>query len=177
MAIIFRGKLILMGKLKRILAIYSIIASTALIIGSPFFLSRSAGLFLLVLISPICIFLWLKISGPEEVNAAKWSLRLLLIIIILTGLVTFAYFLSVRKPACQSSADKTSDTAVKLEELTVKINQLKESEATNEQITQELVKIKEELAKIRRLNQLQNPDIESVSDMLSATASPTPLNK
>lgn len=166
-----------MGKLKKILAVYSIIATTALIIGSPFFLSRSAGIFLLILISPICIFLWLKVSGPEEVNATKWSVRLLLIITILTGLATFAYFLSVRKPVCQSSADKTADTAVKLEELTVKINQLKESEATNEQMTQELNKIKEELTKIRILNQSANPDIESVSDMLSATASPTPLNK
>ena len=166
-----------MGKLKKILAIYSIIASTVLVIGSPFFLSRLAGLFLLVIISPICIFLWLKVSGPEEVNAAKWSLRLLLIIIILAGLAVFSYFLSVRKPSCQLPQDKTSDTAVKLEELTTKINQLKDSEATNEQITQELVKIKEELTKMRILNQLGNPDIESVSDMLSATPSPTPLKK
>lgn len=163
-----------MGKLKKILAVYSIVASTALIIGSPFFLSRSAGVFLLALISPICIFFWLKVSGPEEVNAAKWSVRLLLIITILAGLATFAYFLSVKKPVCQSPADKTSDTAVKLEELTDKINRLKESEATNEQMTQELGKIKEELTKIRILTQSGNPDIESVSDMLSATASPTP---
>ncbi len=174
MAIIIRGRLILMGKLKKILAIYSIVASTALIIGSPFFLSRPAGLFLLILISPICIFLWLKVSGPEEVTAAKWSVRLLLIITVLTGLAVFAYFLSVKKPVYQPSADKTSGTVVKLEELTDKINRLKEGEATNEQITEELGKIKEELTKIRILNQAGNPGIESVSDIISATASPTP---
>lgn len=166
-----------MGKLKKILAIYSIVVLTALVVGSPLFLSRLAGLLLLVLISPICIFFWLKVSGPEEVSATKWSIRLLSIIIILTGLSIFAYFLSVRKPACPLLDNKTSDTAVKLEELTVKINQLRESEATNEQITQELSKIKEELAKLRILNQALNPDIESFSDVLSATASPTPLKK
>lgn len=114
-------------------------------------------------------YFWLKLTNPDEVNATKWSIRLLLVISILVGLGTFGYFLSVKGSKDKTQTDITSDTALSIQGLTDKISELKNSQATNEQISEELAKINSELTKIRLLDQNASTDLseESLSQIIS----------
>jgi hypothetical protein len=83
-----------MSKLQKILSFYSIIVVTALVVGAPFFQSRAEGLFILVLFAPVAIFFWLKITHPEKVDTLNWSLRLVVVLGLLSSLTLFGYYLS-----------------------------------------------------------------------------------
>lgn len=160
-----------MRRFEKFLFFYSILTITLLFVSSVFFLDKPQNLINGALLIPLVFYFWLKLTSPDAVDAARWSLRFLIVITVLTGLGIFGFYLASSRPK-----SRPPDTAASLQELTDKINQLKESEADSAQISQELIKIKEELTKIRRLNQIQNQD-EGLTDILTATESPTPKTK
>lgn len=91
-----------MGKFEKILAFYSIIAITTLLIGSVSFLPRPQNFLMLALFFPIAIYFWFRVTNPGEVNMSKWSLRLLLMLFVLSTLGIFGYSLAVKTPGGQN---------------------------------------------------------------------------
>jgi hypothetical protein len=136
-----------MIKLQKLLSFYSIIVVTALVIGAPFFQSRTEGLFILVLFAPVAIFFWLKVTNPEKVSTLTWSLRLVVVIGILTGLGICGYHLYRQKPPdvkcapCKGLGSSESPSPVASESATLDENLIKPKDDLS-QIKNDLKEIK-----------------------------------
>jgi len=164
-----------MRKLEKFLFFYSIIAITVFFITSAFFSPTPQNLISAILMFPLVFYFWIRLTNPDEVNVTKWSFRLLTIIIIISSLGIFGYWLGENKPKpiVKKEETKTDETTKKIDELTDKINELKNGESDSEQISEELTKIKEELTRLRLSEQAKNMDVpyESLSEIISSTGS------
>lgn len=57
-----------------------------------------------ILMFPILLYFWIKLTSPEHVGPALWSFRLLVCIIILSILGIGAYFLAIKAPSYPTPA-------------------------------------------------------------------------
>lgn len=82
-----------MHKFEKFLAFYSTVAIIVLIFGSLSFLPRPHNFIMLSVFLPVCMYFWLRVTAPEGTDSSKWSLRLLLLLVLLSGLGMFGYYL------------------------------------------------------------------------------------
>lgn len=83
-----------MHKFEKFLSFYSTVTIAILLVGSVTFLPRPHNFLMLGLFLPICIYFWLRVTSPEGTSVSKWSLRLLIVLSVFTGLGLIAYFFS-----------------------------------------------------------------------------------
>lgn len=86
-----------MHKFEKFLAFYSTVVILVLIFGSVTFLPRPHNYIMLSAFLPICMYFWLRVTAPEGTDSSKWSIRLLLVLVLLSGLGIFGYFLNTQK--------------------------------------------------------------------------------
>jgi glucan phosphoethanolaminetransferase (alkaline phosphatase superfamily) len=96
-------KLFEMSRLHKILTVYSTVFITAFAISSPFFLPRPYSLLLTILLVPFVVYFWIGITNPSQVNVGKWSVRLLIVLIILSSLGIGTFWLSKKTIKDQST--------------------------------------------------------------------------
>ena len=83
-----------MNKFEKFLFFYSIIAVTSLFVSFGILSPKPLNLISLTILSPIIFYFWIRLTSPQSVSAEKWSLRLLLVIIVISGLGIFGYYLT-----------------------------------------------------------------------------------
>ena len=118
-----------MKKFQNILFFYSTVASAVLVIGSFFFLPAPHNLIMLVLFLPNTGFFWLALTNPSKVNANRWSLRMVAVLVIFTLAGTFGYWLTTKWVDNNSTSKVGSDdtTYELLEKYLAKIERLEDN--------------------------------------------------
>lgn len=145
---------------EKFLFFYSIIAITAIFFTSAFFLRTPQNVISGFLTLPLVIYFWLRLTSADTVNVSRWSLRFLTIIIVLTALGTFTYFLSAQSTILTNKKD--IELNQKLSDLSEKIASLSALQ-TDKQITTELSNIQNDLSNIKG-NQ-PSPSDTSMADL------------
>lgn len=87
-----------MRKFEKFLFFYSITAATVLFISFGLFEPKPLNLISGILILPMIFYFWVKLTNPEKVSPEIWSLRFLAVIIIVSMLGIFGYYLAARNP-------------------------------------------------------------------------------
>ena len=100
------------------------------------------------------IYFWLRLTSADTVNVSRWSLRFLTIIIVLSSLGIFTYFLSQQSASTTNKRD--AELNQKLTDLSEKIASLS-GQQTDKQISSELTKIQDDLTNIKN-NQTDSSD-------------------
>jgi hypothetical protein len=95
-------KLFEMSRLHKILTVYASVFITAFAISSPFFLPRPYSLVLTILLVPFVVYFWIGITNPSKISLGKWSVRLLIVLIILSSLGIGTFWLSKKTIKDQS---------------------------------------------------------------------------
>jgi hypothetical protein len=113
-----------MKKLEKFLAFYSIIVVTTLIVGATGLLPRPHNFIMLFLFLPVGIYFWLRLSAPNEVVASKWSVRLLLLIAILSGLGIFGYYLSINTYLLTQKTNENEKLTSQIDDLQNELTQI-----------------------------------------------------
>jgi len=85
-----------MDGFKNLLRFYCLLVSTLLLFVAPFFLTQKIGFTLFAVFLPFAVYFWLKTSSPGKTSAAQWSFRLLLIVLGLSALGIWAFWLALR---------------------------------------------------------------------------------
>lgn len=112
-----------MHKFEKFLTFYSTTVIAILLVASVTFLQRPHNFLMLGLFLPICIYFWLRVTSPEGTSVSKWSLRLLVVLFVFTGLGLTAYFLSTNNFL---SSEKVQENAELKEEISSLKNDLKD---------------------------------------------------
>lgn len=139
---------------EKFLFFYSIIAITAIFFTSAFFLRTPQNVISGFLTLPLVIYFWLRLTSADTVNVSRWSLRFLTIIIVLSSLGIFTYFLSQQSASTTNKRD--AELNQKLTDLSEKIASLS-GQQTDKQISSELTKIQDDLTNIKN-NQTDSSD-------------------
>ena len=87
-----------MKKYNSIIFYYSVFIVTVVLIGSVFFLPRPFNIIQPIAFAPMFIFFWLKITSPEDATESSWSVRLILILFVLSSLGILGYYLAKQAP-------------------------------------------------------------------------------
>ena len=146
---------------------YSILAITVVFFASAFFNPTPLNLLSGIALFPLIIYFWLKMTSASQVSSGKWSLRFILIIILLSALGIYAFSLKQKIPKPQETS-----TDQRITELTEEIKALREKDIGTEELKAELAKIQE---KLDSENAAPN---ESFTDLLlEATPSASPTAK
>lgn len=121
-----------MKRFQTILFFYSTVVSAVLLIGSFFFLPSPHNIIMLGLFLPITGFFWLALTNPDRVNANKWSIRMVTVLMLFMLSGTFAYWLSTKVVPKQTPVAESSDTSTKeiLEQYLAKIEDLENKNDT-----------------------------------------------
>jgi len=157
-----------MRKFEKYIFIYSAIAVTVFFLTSAFLSPTPQNFISGILILPIFLYFWLKLTSAQEVDLSKWSIRLLIIIVLISALAVYTYFLSLTK----DKADKTefeNELSARSDELTQKSSELDDCKENAEKCFQELDQTKEELIKVKLEQEITDSNIksESLSGVLS----------
>ena len=137
---------------EKFLFFYSIIAVTAIGIGSVFFSPRPENFVGLLLLFPIIAYFWLRVTSPAQVSFSKWSLRLILVVFILVTLGIFGFSLFRKAEENRKLAQEAiiqAETLVRLEDLKKELQALSQKSASGEEIASEVARIKEELSELK----------------------------
>lgn len=158
-----------MKKFEKFLFFYGIVAVTVIFFGNAIFSPNPLNLISGAAILPILVYFWLRMTSAKDVEASKWSVRFIIIIAILSFLGLFGYFLADKSLNLKEQEEEVQEnqTISKLEELRSEIELLREREVSDEELVEELLKIKEELARIRLQNTSLAGSDESLSQILS----------
>jgi len=158
-----------MKNAEKILFFYSIVAITAIFIASAFFSPTPLNLISGLVLLPILAYFWVRLTSPSEVNAQKWSIRLLIVVFAVSALFVFAYALSANKKQDQVAEETASEDQLateKLEEIRSEIESIKDSDVTDDELLDEISKIQNELVNLRADYATRGIGNESLSDVL-----------
>lgn len=152
---------------EKFLFVYGIIVATAIGLGSLFFSPRPENFIGFVLFLPVIVYFWLRLTSPNEVPSSKWSLRLILVVFILTtlGIYGFSLFrraeeeLNIKKEALIQT-----ETLAKLEDLKKELAILAQKSSSGEAVAEDVARIKDELTALKEKDTLN-------SNLLGAYAS------
>ena len=144
---------------------YAVAITSILLIGSIFFFPTPFNIIQPIILTPMFLFFWLKITSPEEATEASWSGRLVLVIISLTGLGILGYYL-----ASQTPEQKEDVAGVQIED-------------PSASVSAELAELREELADLKDLKeQIENTEEAETEeeqqgqllDLLNSLGTPEP---
>jgi len=121
-----------MKGLEKILFFYSILALTSLTVAFGVFEPKPLNLITIGILSPILIYFWLRMTGPDHTTPDKWTLRLLASIVILAGMGIYGVYFAKKYAAIQNQQAATDQ-----------INQLKEQ---NSSLTAQLQDLSQQAA-------------------------------
>ena len=137
---------------EKFLFYYGIIVATAIGLGSLFFAPQPQNFAVLLLFIPVIFYFWIRVTSPADVSSSKWSLRLILVVFIVTALGIFGYSLS-QKQVVDEKAKQTlsleSQTLEKLEELKGQLEELSAKGASGEEVADDVARIKDELSQLK----------------------------
>lgn len=143
-----------MNKYQKFLFYYSLIVSSVLFINAIFLTPSPQNLFFLALFMPITLYFWLLISVSKdkkkqgEENMFNWSLKLAGIVLLLSALGVFAYFLAGQMdPVSKNLSAMNKAYIASIDELEQKIEELTSSQ--DEELLSELEDIKDELSNLK----------------------------
>ena len=159
-----------MKRFEKILFAYSIVAVTAVLITFGLYSPSPQNLISSLLLAPIALYFWLKITSPQEVNVSKWSLRLVAIVAILTALGVYGSFLSrfLGNSGSEALELAKAESQEKIASLEEEIKILREEKEGNQALQDELAEIKDELARLSAEGKLTlGTSQSSLSDILS----------
>lgn len=140
---------------EKFLFFYSIIVSTALGIGSLFFSPLPENFIGIAVFLPVIAYFWLRVTSPADVPSSKWSLRLILVVFILTTLGIFGFSLfrkAENDRKLKEEAMVQSETLSRLEELKNELQVLSQRSSSGEEIASDVARIKEELSQLKEKN-------------------------
>jgi len=143
--------------MEKFLFVYGIIVATAIGIGSLFFSPRPENFVGLILFLPVIAYFWLRLTSPADVSSSKWSLRLILVVFILTtfGIFGFSLFKKAEDDRkTKEAALVQTETLAKLEELKNQLVALSQKDTTGEEIASDVARIKEELTQLKEKDSL-----------------------
>ncbi|OGM17662.1 hypothetical protein A2V61_04065 [Candidatus Woesebacteria bacterium RBG_19FT_COMBO_47_8] len=143
--------------MEKFLFVYGIIVATAIGIGSLFFSPRPENFVGLILFLPVIAYFWLRLTSPADVSSSKWSLRLILVVFILTTFGIFGFSLNKKaadERKAKEAAQVQSETLAKLEELKNELVALSQKDTTGEEIASDVARIKEELSQLKEKDSL-----------------------
>ena len=146
-----------MRSFEKFLFIYGIIVATAIGIGSLFFSPRPENFVGLILFLPVIAYFWLRLTSPADVASSKWSLRLILVVFILTTFGIFGFSLNRKienDRKAKEAALVQTETLSKLEELKSQLIALGQKDSTGEEIASDVARIKEELSQLKEKDSL-----------------------
>ena len=161
---------------EKFLFYYGIIVATAIGLGSLFFAPQPQNFAVLLMFIPVIFYFWIRVTSPADVSSSKWSLRLILVVFIVTALGIFGYSLSQKQVVdekAKQSLSIESQTLEKLDELKGQLEALSESGADSDEIADDVARIKDELSQLKD-NQDNfggiNPNLLGAIDSLGETA-------
>jgi hypothetical protein len=144
---------------EKFLFFYSIIAVTALGIGSLFFSPRPENFIGLIGLLPVIAYFWLRLTSPSEVSSSKWSLRLVLVIFVLSTLGVYGFSLFRRMDEelkLKKEALIQTQTLARLEDLKAELQVLSQKSSSGEAIASDVARIKEELTALKEKDTLNS---------------------
>jgi len=147
-----------MKSFEKFLFYYSIVAITAIFFTTAIFSPTPQNIISAVLLLPLTVYFWLKLTNPESVNISKWSVRFLLIIVILSSFGIFTYFLKVKSVSQKAEIAQNSPT-LSLSDISQRLSSLNENELSI--IRAELDKLKKPDTQTKKAT-----DEASLSDLL-----------
>jgi hypothetical protein len=162
-----------MKKLEKILFVYSIVAITFVFITSGIFTPSPQSLISSMLLFPILAFFWIRVTNPQEVNVAKWSLRLVIVVILISALGIYGSFLSqliTGKDQGGGTEITNEEASKKIEELEAEIEQLRQQELTSKELAEKLAEIKDELTRLNTEGKLALGTSSEDSDLAKLLA-------
>lgn len=159
-----------MKRYEKIIFIYSIIAITGFFMTSALLSPSPLNLISGILILPIFFYFWLKFTNAEKVTLNLWSIRLLIVIILISALSIYAYFLSqlqIKKLNNNCEAHITS----KNQELAERTSDFESCQKDKEILNKEIDSLKNNLTRFELEQALKGINIssESLSDVLATT--------
>lgn len=83
-----------MRKFEKFLFFYSIAAITALSIAFGVFSPNPLNLISGILLTPLVLYFWLRLTSPQGIEADVWSVRFIIALILLSGIGIYGFYLS-----------------------------------------------------------------------------------
>lgn len=150
-----------MKKFEKFLFFYSILITTVILISFGLMSPKPLNLISIASFSPVVFYLWVRFTSPQAVDAEKWSLRFLLVLLVLSSLGIYGFYLA------RSLEVDPNETALR--------NQLMEMQKENEELSQKLEKVSTESAVMDTKKEVRDPSVEgeSIADLL-IESSPAP---
>lgn len=88
---------------------YLLITLTALFLCSLFFVPSPYKIIQVVILLPATTYLWINLTNPEGALESQWSKRIIIVILVLTLLGVFSYYLGKNSPSLLESKNSTQD--------------------------------------------------------------------
>src|SRR5260221_11567215 len=101
-----------MQKWEKIFFFYSLTGITIFIISFGIFLPRPINLVTGILMLPIVLYFWIRVTNPEKTNPTYWSYRFIFILFALIFLGIGAYYLALRNPAPISKSTNKTESVI-----------------------------------------------------------------
>jgi len=170
-----------MKKFEKLLFIYSIAAVTAILITFGLYSPMPQNLISGLLLLPILLYFWLRMTNPQEVKVPRWSGRLLIIVVVLCALGVYAGFLSrlINKEPVDGRIDELRKEAQeKIDKLQADVDEYKQKEEDYRNLNDELAGIRDEISRLSAEGKLTLGASQSgsLADFLKNTAEPTPAS-
>ena len=127
-----------MRKFEKFMFFYSLVAVTVLAISSAIFSPGPQNIIAGIAYLPIFVFFWLRLTSPNDTDAAGWSARLAVVAVLLSALGFYVVNLS---SSAKYSATKLSALELEKSELSAKNIQLEDQNAQLKKSTEELTKL------------------------------------
>lgn len=163
----------------KLLALYSLVATTALFLASLLYIPRPENFLFLLLFLPTAIFFWL--NGPSKLTSEKHpappylprNLISFALVILLTLLITNFTLYSYLKWGQDNLTknDQAQLNSQNLEEIKKLVQALQSKEASSQPLLKEIEAIKKELAEFKSDNNIKNEVLGLVPSSASAKES------
>ena len=151
-----------MKKIEKILFVYSIVAVTVLLITFGIFEPKPINLISTILLSPILLYFWIRLTSPEKVSAEKWAFRFL---------ISIAVFCLLGLYGLQLLRQETGEN-VQLK------SQLADQQLINETLKEENASISAQLDEAKKApTQEEDARGESITDLIYGSTEPTNLKQ
>lgn len=136
-----------MKKFSKFLFFYSIAVASLLFIGALFFIPALENFVLALIFLPVVLYFWITITNPTKVSPGKWSVRILVTVLVFSTLGILAYSMVTKnRPAPQTLGDQAGEQG-SYSDLLSAIDTLGQ-EGSDERLLEILENIQEELDQI-----------------------------
>ena len=152
---------------RTLLFYYGLIATTTLLLTSYFLLPKPQNIASALILIPVSFFFWVYATDPSSVSTLNWSKRLLIVIVIVTGLGIFANSVSTRYLPKTGSTTDTNMDEIK--------QSLEQSNADEQTYRNQLeAQISELKAKIDSLGNMSSAVLGTIASTAPPESSPLP---